>query len=165
VWRPRHRPRARRQRRVVSPPSFRILIKNLCLHPFETKIPEQLQNFISVPLPVIKELVLHKSFLSEETKVCYYCKQVFSLGKPVSWIFVFEETPHIHTCTHMLKEVGQHFSNVCKICVCSHIYQGIRIALALRNYNIPQEPILRLLNLQLQRQRCSRLERFYIGEK
>jgi hypothetical protein len=28
-----------------------------------------------------------------------------------------------------------------------------------------QEPILRLLNLQLQRQRCSRLERFYIGEK
>jgi hypothetical protein len=28
-----------------------------------------------------------------------------------------------------------------------------------------QEPILRFLNLQLQRQHCSRLERFNIGEK
>jgi hypothetical protein len=27
------------------------------------------------------------------------------------------------------------------------------------------QPILRLLNLQLQRQRCSRIERFYISEK
>jgi hypothetical protein len=27
------------------------------------------------------------------------------------------------------------------------------------------EPILRLLNLQLQRRRCSRLEHFYIGKK
>jgi hypothetical protein len=27
------------------------------------------------------------------------------------------------------------------------------------------EPILRLLNLQLQRQRCSRLERFYVRRK
>jgi hypothetical protein len=31
--------------------------------------------------------------------------------------------------------------------------------------SIEPEPISRLLNLQLQRQRCSRLERFYIGEK
>jgi hypothetical protein len=28
-----------------------------------------------------------------------------------------------------------------------------------------QEPILRLLNLQLQRRRCIRLQHFYIGEK
>jgi hypothetical protein len=28
-----------------------------------------------------------------------------------------------------------------------------------------QEPIVRILNLQLQRQRCGSLERFYIGER
>jgi hypothetical protein len=31
-------------------------------------------------------------------------------------------------------------------------------------YPLFQDPILRLLNLQLQRQRCSRLERFQIGD-
>jgi hypothetical protein len=32
-------------------------------------------------------------------------------------------------------------------------------------HQVAQEPVLRLLNLQLQSQRCSRLERFHIGEE
>jgi hypothetical protein len=42
--------------------------------------------------------------------------------------------------------------------------QVILITLRPETYFI-QESILRLLNLQLQRQCCSRVKRFYIGEK
>jgi hypothetical protein len=49
----------------------------------------------------------------------------------------------------------------CKLCH-THFISFAYALLLLSHY---QEPILQLLTLQLQRQRCSRLERFYIGEK
>jgi hypothetical protein len=51
--------------------------------------------------------------------------------------------------------------------MCSSAQPWSKLYFASFNYNlcIDQEPILRLLNLQLQRQRCSRLEHFFIRAK